>query len=136
MDFSISDNMRRLLADLRKFLEREVYPLETALGCKSFRELIPELQQKREQVKQLGWWAPQIPREQGGMGLGVMDYALVSEELGRSPLGHYVFNCQAPDAGNMEVLMEFGTEQQKRQWLLPLVRGDIRSCFSMATEIS
>jgi alkylation response protein AidB-like acyl-CoA dehydrogenase len=65
------------------------------------------------------------------MGLSFRDHALVSEELGRSPYGHFVFNCQAPDAGNMEILMEFGTPQQKQQWLLPLVRGDIRSCFSM-----
>jgi alkylation response protein AidB-like acyl-CoA dehydrogenase len=60
-----------------------------------------------------------------------MEHALVSEELGRSPLGHYVFNCQAPDAGNMEVLQEFGTLAQKEQWLRPLVRGECRSCFAM-----
>ncbi len=130
MDFSISDKMRTLLVTIRQFMEREVYPLE-ARGESSFAALVPELKKKREQVKELGLWAPQIPRTYGGMGLSFLEHALVSEELGRSPYGHYVFNCQAPDAGNMEVLMEFGTEPQKQQWLLPLVRGEIRSCFSM-----
>jgi alkylation response protein AidB-like acyl-CoA dehydrogenase len=130
MDFSIPDKMRTLLATIRQFMEREVYPLEAA-GESSFRELVPALRQKRDLVKSLGLWAPQIPREYGGMGLSFREHALVSEELGRSPYGHYVFNCQAPDAGNMEVLMEFGTPEQKRRWLEPLVRGEIRSCFSM-----
>jgi alkylation response protein AidB-like acyl-CoA dehydrogenase len=65
------------------------------------------------------------------MGLGFRDHALVSEVLGRSPLGHYVFGCQAPDAGNMEILLEYGTDEQQNRWLEPLARGEIRSCFSM-----
>jgi alkylation response protein AidB-like acyl-CoA dehydrogenase len=130
MDFTIPDKMRDLLAQVRRFLETAVYPLEVR-GGKSFRELLPELRQRRERVKELGWWAPQVPKEYGGMGLSFREHALLSEELGRSPLGHFVFNCQAPDAGNMEVLMAFGTEEQKRRWLLPLARGEIRSCFSM-----
>jgi alkylation response protein AidB-like acyl-CoA dehydrogenase len=69
--------------------------------------------------------------EYGGMGLSLSEFGRVSEELGRSPLGHFVFNCQAPDSGNMEILAEFGTEQQRETFLLPLVAGDIRSCFSM-----
>jgi alkylation response protein AidB-like acyl-CoA dehydrogenase len=68
------------------------------------------------------------------MGLDLMAHAQVSEELGRSPLGHYALNCQAPDAGNMEILHAFGTDEQKAQWLAPLVAGEIRSCFSM-TEV-
>ncbi len=130
MDFSIPDKMQTVLATIRDFMEREVYPLETA-GGDSFRALLPELRERRARVKELGLWAPQIPHEYGGMGLSFMEHALVSEELGRSPFGHYVFNCQAPDAGNMEILMEFGTPAQKERWLAPLVRGDIRSCFSM-----
>ena len=65
------------------------------------------------------------------MGLSLLEFALVGEELGRSPLGHYAFNCQAPDAGNMELLREFGTEAQQDRWLMPLARGEIRSCFAM-----
>jgi alkylation response protein AidB-like acyl-CoA dehydrogenase len=131
MDFSISDKMRGLLESIRGFMEREIYPFEAEAGLKSFRELLPELRKKRGRVREMGLWAPQIPKEYGGVGLGFMEHALVSEELGRSPFGHFVFGCQAPDAGNMEILIEFGTSKQKEQWLLPLVRGDIRSCFSM-----
>ncbi len=131
MDFSVSEQMRALLETIRGFMEREVYPLEGGLATRPFRELVPDLAKKRQQVKSMGLWAPQIPKEHGGAGLRFLDHALVSEELGRSPLGHYVFNCQAPDAGNMEILMEFGTDRQRERWLGPLVRGEIRSCFSM-----
>ena len=131
MDFSISNKMGELLRTIRQFVEREIHPLETRAE-KSFLAVLPELQRKRAQVKELGLWAPQIAKEYGGMGLSFMEHALVSEELGRSPLGHFVFNCQAPDSGNMEILIEFGTEQQKERWLRPLARGEIRSCFSMA----
>jgi alkylation response protein AidB-like acyl-CoA dehydrogenase len=130
MDFSIPETARGLIATLRPFMEGEVYPLEAA-AARSFRAVLPELQKKRARVKELGLWAPQLPRQYGGMGLGFLEHALVSEELGRSPLGHYVFNCQAPDAGNTEILIEFGTPAQKVRWLGPLARGDVRSCFAM-----
>ncbi len=130
MEFSIPNKMQELLGIIRRFMEREIYPLEEK-GEKSFLEVLPELRRKRERVKELGLWAPQIPQKYGGMGLNFLEHALVSEELGRSPLGHFVFNCQAPDSGNMEVLMEFGTKEQQERWLRPLVCGAIRSCFSM-----
>jgi alkylation response protein AidB-like acyl-CoA dehydrogenase len=123
--------LQALLATVRAFLERAVYPLEDRLGKQPFRELVPELRRVREEVKASGLWAPQLPKNYDGMGLSFLDFARVGEELGRSPLGHYVFNCQAPDAGNMELLMEFGSDDQKRRWLEPLTRGDIRSCFAM-----
>ena len=131
MDFAVSDKMQKLLADIRAFMEREVYPLEAELAGKPFRVLLPQLEKRREQVRAMGLWVPQLPKESGGVGLGFLEHALVSEELGRSPLGHFVFNCQAPDAGNMEILIEFGTPRQKELWLKPLVRGEVRSCFSM-----
>jgi alkylation response protein AidB-like acyl-CoA dehydrogenase len=131
MDFSISDKMQQVLSNIRNFMEGEVYPLESAMAQKSFRELVPELKKARQKVQDMGLWVPQIPKEYGGAGLGFLEHALVSEQLGHSPLGHYIFNCQAPDAGNMEILIEFGTPKQKEQWLKPLVRGDVRSCFSM-----
>src|SRR6516225_5217374 len=130
MDFSVSEKLQKLLAKIRQVMEKEIYPLEAA-GAENFAAALPELRAKRALVKEMGLWAPQIPAAYGGMGLSFMEHALVSEELGRSPFGHFVFNCQAPDAGNMEILMEFGTAKQKTQWLTPLVRGDIRSCFSM-----
>jgi alkylation response protein AidB-like acyl-CoA dehydrogenase len=131
MDFSIPKSIEGVLQAVRALIEREVIPLEPALLSRPFSELLPRLSAIRQRVRELGLWAPHIPRDLGGMGLNCVDYALVGEELGRSPLGHYVFNAQAPDAGNMEILREFGTPAQKARWLEPLVKGDIRSCFAM-----
>jgi alkylation response protein AidB-like acyl-CoA dehydrogenase len=131
MDFSIPDAMQPILAAIRELMTREVYPLEPALAEEPFSELLPKLGAIRQKVKAKGLWAPQLPKHLGGMGLSCMDHALASEEMGRSPLGHYVFNAQAPDSGNMELLREFGTDWQKDRWLMPLVRGEIRSCFAM-----
>jgi alkylation response protein AidB-like acyl-CoA dehydrogenase len=86
-------------------------------------------------VKQMELWAPNHPKEYGGMGLDLVEHGLVSEALGRTPLGHYIFGCQAPDAGNIEILHKYGTPEQKEKYLGPLVAGDIRSCFSM-TEVN
>jgi alkylation response protein AidB-like acyl-CoA dehydrogenase len=85
-------------------------------------------------VKKMELWAPNHPKKYGGMGLDLVEHAFVSESLGRSPLGHFIFGCQAPDAGNIEILHLHGTPEQKEQYLGPLVQGKIRSCFSM-TEV-
>lgn len=131
MDFTVSDQMQDLLGKIREFLETEAYPLERDFLSRGFNELAPELEALRNKVKQRGWWLPQIPKNHGGMGLGLVEHGLVSAELGRCPLGNYLFNCQAPDAGNMEILIQFGTEQQQKTYLKPLLEGKIRSCFSM-----
>ncbi|MDB4907684.1 MAG: putative acyl-CoA dehydrogenase [Gemmatimonadetes bacterium] len=96
-----------------------------------FREVQPRLDALRAEVKSLGLWAPQVPRSLGGLELPFLTFARVGEALGQSPFGHYVFNCQAPDSGNMELLHAHGSAAQKVQWLEPLARGDIRSCFAM-----
>ncbi len=131
MDFAIPEAIRPILAAVRDLIEREVIPLEQSLGSRPFAELEPELARVRERAKEKGIWAPQSPSDWGGMGLSLLEYGLVAEELGRSPLGHYAVNAQAPDAGNMEILREFGNEEQRRNWLEPLMRGEIRSCFAM-----
>jgi alkylation response protein AidB-like acyl-CoA dehydrogenase len=131
MDFSIPDKTQRLLETIREFVQRELFPLEAELVSIPFGELLPKLQEKRQMVRQMGLFSPQVPAAYGGMGLGFIEHALASEQLGHSPLGHFVFNAQAPDAGNMEILIHYGTDEQKRQWLQPLVRGEIRSCFAM-----
>jgi alkylation response protein AidB-like acyl-CoA dehydrogenase len=131
VDFSIPDPLQTVLAETRDIVDRLVIPLESRLGRASFAELVPDLAAVRREVKARGLWAPQLPRELGGMGLSLLDFASVGEQLGRSPLGHYAFNCQAPDAGNMELLREFATDDQKERWLLPLARGEVRSCFAM-----
>ncbi len=134
MDFNVSEETREMLGLMERFMEREVIPLEPALLTKPFSALEPTIARLRDKVRRMGLWGPAQPREYGGMGLPLTDFALVSEVLGKSPLGHYVFGCHAPDAGNIEILAEYGTPEQKQRWLGPLVRGEIRSCFSM-TEV-
>jgi alkylation response protein AidB-like acyl-CoA dehydrogenase len=123
--------MPNLIQKIRAFLVAEVYPLEQDFLQRSFRELLPVLQGKRQQVKNLGLWTPHLPKEYGGLELSLAEFANLSEEMGRTPLGHFVFNCQAPDIGNMEILLAHGTAEQKQTYLLPLIRGEMRSCFSM-----
>jgi acyl-CoA dehydrogenase len=131
MDNSQGESLQQLLSRIHEFLKTEVYPLEPEFLNRSFRDLLPVLRLKRERVKSLGLWSPHLPLEYGGLGLSLTDFAHVSEELGRTPIGHYLFNCQAPDVGNMEVLMAHATEEQKELYLSPLVRGEVRSCFAM-----
>lgn len=130
-DFEVSSEMSALLARYRDFIGKEVLPLEAGAAGRPFSELEPELARVRDEARAAGLFAPQVPREHGGLGLSFREHALVSEVLGRSPLGHYVMNCQAPDAGNMEILHLFGSDEQKARFLGPLARGEIRSCFSM-----
>ncbi|HEY1960497.1 MAG TPA: acyl-CoA dehydrogenase family protein [Polyangiaceae bacterium] len=132
MDFSLPPTLAPILDRVRALVADRVMPLERLYAERgSFRAIDPELRDARNAVKAAGLWAPQLPKEAGGMGLTLMEHARISEELGRSPLGHYVFGCQAPDAGNMELLLAHGTPEQKTKWLAPLAAGDIRSCFGM-----
>ncbi len=132
MDFSDGPRVAEIVTKIRAFFQSDIEPLEREmLEKKSFKALLPALQAGRKKVKALGLWAPHLPASLGGMGLSLTEHARVSEELGKSPLGHYLFNCQAPDVGNMEILMQFGSDEQKKRWLEPLAAGEIRSCFSM-----
>ena len=134
MDFAISEKMQTILDMMKEFVEKELVPLEAAFLKRPMSELLPEIEEKRQMVKKMELWAPLHPKEYGGMGLSLTDYALCAEALGGNHLGLYVFGCQAPDAGNIEILHKYGTEEQKAQYLQPLVDGKIRSCFSM-TEV-
>jgi len=134
MDFQISEKMQVILEMMNEFVDKELIPLEAEFLNREFVDLLPVLAEKRSMVRQMELWAPNHPRELGGMGLDLVEHGLVSEVLGRTPIGHYVFNCQAPDAGNIEILHKHGTESQQGQYLRPLVDGRIRSCFSM-TEV-
>ncbi len=126
-----SEPLDSALKKIQAFIHEEALPLEKDFLHRPFRELLPKLNEKRNRVKTLGLWAPHLPKELGGQGFSLPEFARISEALGRTPLGHYLFNCQAPDIGNMEVLMTYGTPEQKATWLTPLTRGEIRSCFSM-----
>ena len=130
MDFSVSPRLQELIAKFRTFVSARVIPLERRMSA-GWATLEPLLRDLRAQARDAGLWGPQLPRDLGGLGLPLEEFALVSEELGRSPLGHYAVNCQAPDSGNMELLREFGSDGQKERWLKPLAAGEIRSCFSM-----
>lgn len=131
MDFSEPERVKVLRGTVREFVKSELLPLEPELAKKGFAAMVPVLKEKRERAKQTGLWAAHIPERLGGAGLSLLEFAHMSEELGRTPIGHYAFNCQAPDVGNMEVLMEHGTDAQKEQFFAPLVRGEVRSCFTM-----
>lgn len=131
MDFSLPASTRSLLEKYRAFVQDDVLPLERDFGVHGFNASRVKLEALRAKAKARALWAPQLPKALGGLELSLMEHARVSEELGRSPLGHYACNCQAPDAGNLEILMQYGTEEQKKRWLSPLASGEIRSCFSM-----
>lgn len=134
MDFSISEKMRVIVEMIDEFVEKELIPLEPEFMNADFSKMLPVIREKQAMVKQMELWAPGFPEDCGGMGLNLVELGLVSEALGRTPLGHFVFWQQAPDAGNIEILHKYGSDEQKEQYLKPLVRGDIRSCFSM-TEV-
>ncbi|MEM9457134.1 MAG: acyl-CoA dehydrogenase family protein [Myxococcota bacterium] len=131
MDFAISDQLSVTLAMLQRFVEERVIPLEEQARTEGFAATMPRIAELRAHAREHGLWLPQLPKAHGGMGLSVLQHGLMSEVLGRSPLGHLTLNCQAPDAGNMELLIEYGTDDQKERWLQPLLDGQIRSCFGM-----
>ncbi|MGH3084601.1 MAG: acyl-CoA dehydrogenase family protein [Gaiellaceae bacterium] len=122
-----TEAIQELRGRYRAFMEQHVYPNERALHGDD-AELIRSLQAK---AKQQGLWAPHVPPEAGGTGQGFLAYAHLNEEIGRSTYAQLAFGCQAPDAGNAEILHLFGTDAQKKRWLKPLVAGEIRSFFSM-----
>ncbi len=131
MDFEIPEPTRELLARVRDIVDQHLIPAEPEVMEAGPSDDLPAIKQLRSRVKAAGLWGPQIPRELGGMGLALLDHGMVSEELGRSPIGHLVFGCQAPDAGNLEILHKYGNADHKRRWLEPLAAGEIRSCFAM-----
>ncbi len=114
----------------RAFMDEHVYPNEEALGAgdEGAAALMRDLQAR---VKDMGMWAPHLPAEAGGMGIGFMPYVYMNELLGRSPHAPRAFGAQAPDSGNAEILWQFGTPEQRERWMKPLVAGEITSCFSM-----
>jgi alkylation response protein AidB-like acyl-CoA dehydrogenase len=129
--FDVSEKTERILRRLEEFVREEVLPLEPLLLDHQYEALEAAMRRVREHAQKAGLWLPQIPAEYGGLGLSLLEHGYASELLGRSPLGHYACNCQAPDAGNMEILIEHGTAIQKEHFLMPLLAGKVRSCFSM-----
>ena len=135
MDFQFSDKVRVLQERLTAFMDEHVYPLETEYsrhldeaGGWTTPPIVDELKAK---AREQGLWNLFLPDEEYGAGLNNLEYAPLAEIMGRVDWSSEVFNCSAPDTGNMEVLARYGTQAQKEQWLMPMLEGEIRSCFSM-----
>lgn len=136
MDFQYTDKMKDLVQQVRTFINTEIRPAEAR-----FREELaanpwetpPVMDELKSKAKEKGLWNLFLPKEYGdySAGLSNLEYAPLAEEMGRSLIASEVFNCAAPDTGNMEVLAKYGNEQQKKQWLEPLLEGKIRSAFAM-----
>jgi acyl-CoA dehydrogenase len=129
-DLRPAEDVLALRARYRAFMEEHVYRNEAVLSRED-EEAEAVIARLRTLARDEGLWAPHLPPEAGGSNGSFLVYAHLNEEIGRSLWGQLVFNCQAPDAGNGEILWLFGTEEQKERWLRPLVAGEVRSFFSM-----
>ena len=136
MDFNHSDKVLDLMEQLNAFMDEHVYPNEEAY-TNHFKNTDnkwvspPLMQELKNKAKDAGLWNLFLPESERGAGLSNLEYAPLAEIMGRVFFASEVFNCNAPDTGNMEVLDRYGSEEQKEQWLKPLLNGEIRSCFSM-----
>lgn len=133
MDFTISEELNTLRAKIAKFVDEEIIPLEAQKDAHDGHGNIglEALEVLRGKARTQNLWALQLPKEIGGGGLDRQGMAVCYEEMNRSIFGPVVFNSAAPDDGNMMVLSDLGTEAQKQQWLMPILRGDVRSAFAM-----
>jgi acyl-CoA dehydrogenase len=137
MDFAPSERVAELRERVRGFMAEHVMPVEDAAMRALDDEVAPGvaypaiLVELRERARAEGLWNLFLPDEEHGPGLANWEYGLLCEDMGRSPVAPMVFNCAAPDTGNMEVLAEYGTDEQRRRWLDPLLNDHVRSCFSM-----
>ena len=136
MDFEHSDKTRALLAQVREFMDEYVYPNEQLYDeqlAENPWSTPPITEELKAKARDRGLWNLFLPVEYGDYGAGLtnLEYAVLAEEMGRVVWSAEVFNCSAPDTGNMEVLARYGNEQQKAEWLEPLLAGEIRSAFAM-----
>ena len=137
MDFAPSERVAELRERVRGFMADHVMPVEEEAMRALDAEVGPGvaypaiLIDLRERARAEGLWNLFMPDEEHGPGLANWEYGLLCEDMGRSPVAPMVFNCSAPDTGNMEILAEYGTDEQKQRWLAPLLEDHVRSCFSM-----
>ena len=136
MDFDFSPKVNDLSSQIREFMHAHVYPNEAAyyayLDQGDTRWVIPPIMEDlKQKAREAGLWNLFLPESEHGAGLSNLEYAPLAELMGRSLIASEVFNCAAPDTGNMEVLARYGNEAQQQEWLLPLLRGEIRSAFAM-----
>jgi acyl-CoA dehydrogenase len=139
MDLGISAKIAPILADVRNFMEQEIAPVEheylneIAVGDRwQFTARQTEIMEGlKDKARSRGLWNFFLTDGEAGSGLNTVEYAYLAEEMGKSHIAAEVFNCAAPDTGNMEVLHKYGSEAQKKQWLEPLMKGEIRSAYAM-----
>ncbi len=137
MDFSYSSKVQELIRKLNVFMEDNIYPNESLYEQQlneqesRWNAIPPIMEELKRKAKDAKLWNLFLPVSEYGAGLSNVDYAPLCEIMGRSMIAPEIFNCNAPDTGNMEVLARYGTDQQKSDWLQPLLEGEIRSCFSM-----
>jgi len=136
MDFEYSDRTKELMEKIQTFMDDHVYPNEETF----FRQIdegktrwkpVPIVEELKKKAKAQGLWNFFLPESEHGYGLTNLEYAPLCEIMGRSPMAAECFNCSAPDTGNMEVLVRYGTDEHRKKWLTPLLNGEIRSCFAM-----
>ncbi|SET34885.1 acyl-CoA dehydrogenase [Salinibacillus kushneri] len=136
MNFEYSDKVKEYEVKLNDFMEEYVYPNENIYSEQlneqnRFANIPPIMEELKQKAKEQGLWNLFLPESDYGAGLSNLEYAPLCEIMGRSAIAPEVFNCAAPDTGNMEVLVRYGSQEQKDKWLNPLLDGEIRSCFSM-----
>ncbi|MGD9039917.1 MAG: acyl-CoA dehydrogenase family protein [Desulfobacteraceae bacterium] len=135
MVFEFSEKAKAYQEQLRVFMDKHIYPNEATFARQIEEgdrwQPVPILEELKKKARSEGLWNLFLPESEHGAGLTNLEYTPLCEIMGRSPMAPEVFNCSAPDTGNMEVLVRYGTEEQKEQWLKPLLNGDIRSAFCM-----
>jgi acyl-CoA dehydrogenase len=136
MDFELSDKVQGLQARVAAFMDREVYPAEAIFErqvaeAEDRWQIPPVMEELKRKAKAAGLWNLFLPDSELGAGLTNLEYAPLCEIMGRSPIAPEVFNCSAPDTGNMETLVRYATKEQQERWLKPLLAGEIRSAFAM-----
>ncbi|MEC7184940.1 MAG: acyl-CoA dehydrogenase family protein, partial [Pseudomonadota bacterium] len=137
MNFDYSDKTKSLIEDVANFMDKHIYPAEPIYNqqMKDFGDnrwqVVPVLEELKAKAKEAGLWNLFLPESDLGAGLTNLEYAPLAELMGRVGFASEVFNCSAPDTGNMEVLIRYGTPEQQEKWLTPLLAGEIRSAFLM-----
>jgi len=138
MNFEHTDRVKQLLQKLENFMQENIYPLEKEVSAynanpKNAWTVHPEIETLKEKAKNAELWNLFLPKGYGKFspGLSNLEYAAMAEIMGRIPWASEVFNCSAPDTGNMEVFAKYGTDKQQEEWLKPLLEGSIRSAFLM-----
>jgi acyl-CoA dehydrogenase len=135
MDFEYSPKVNELRQRVQNFMDEYISPNESTYFAQIDEgdrwQIPPIMEELKAKARQAGLWNLFLPESEHGAGLTNMEYAPLCEIMGRSPIAPEIFNCSAPDTGNMEVLTRYGKEEHKQQWLTPLLEGKIRSCFAM-----